>query len=279
MKFLIFLSLLFSAQIAFAQDLVIATSINPVYQIVLAITKDKNNTILIMDHNASDHDWQFKKTDLEAINKASLVFYIDNNFEKAFAKISKKTNSYQLSKVEEIKILKSRGVNQEKDFHLWMNPENAILIAEFITKKICEIDVNNCAKYNKNLVFFKSDISDLVYKIREKLSISKNQNYVFYHDAYQYFEDYFSLQVLPPISKNHEHYLTVRNLREFDKIASSKKIKCLFGDVVDEKNSAQKLAQNYRIEFVKLDPIGNEDGSYSKILLDVADKMYECLKK
>lgn len=279
MKFLILLSIIFSAKSALAQAPVIATSINPVYQIVLAITQNKNNTILIINHNASDHDWQFKKSDLELLNKAKIVFYIDDSFEKPFAKISKKTNSYQLSKVPQIKILQSRGNTKEKDFHLWLNPENAIKIAEFVTQKICEIDDGNCLTYKENLAIFKKNIFKSAQDIKSKLRAADKQNYVFYHDAYQYFEDYFSLKPLTAISKNHESYLTVRNLREFDEVASSNQIKCLFGDIVDEKNSAQKLAKNYKINFVKLDPIGSYEATYNNILMDIADKMLSCFSQ
>jgi zinc transport system substrate-binding protein len=278
MKFLILLSIFFSAKSALAQSPIIATSINPVYQIVLAITQNKNNTILIMNSNASDHDWQFKKSDLETLNKAKIVFYIDDGFEKPFAKISKKTNSYQLSKTPQIKILQSRGDIKKKDFHLWLNPENAEKMAEFVAQKICEIDEKNCLIYKENLAVFKNEISKSVQEIKNKLRVADKQNYVFYHDAYQYFEDYFSLKPLSSISKNHESYLTVRNLREFDEIATSKKIKCLFGDVVDEKNSAQKLAENYQIKFAKLDPIGGDNVGYFRVLMNVADEMWGCLK-
>jgi len=280
MKFIkIFLLLLLSARASLAQDNpIIVTSINPIYQIVLAITQDKNNTILIINPSASDHDWQLKKSDAEKINNADLVFFVDENLEQNFAKIAKRKNSYQLSKTPQIKLLQSRSENKKTDLHLWMSPENGVKIAEFVTQKICEIDASGCSKYQQNLQKFTKEVVVSQKKIKAQLLAAQGQNYVFYHDAYQYFEDYFALKPLQTISKNHESYLTVKNLRDFDVIASNQKIKCLFGDVVDEKNSAQKLAQNYKINFAKLDPIG-KDGGYLKILRDVADVMNDCLNK
>ncbi|MBP7710676.1 MAG: zinc ABC transporter substrate-binding protein [Rickettsiales bacterium] len=278
MKFLkFFILFVLSAKAALAQDNpIIVASINPIYQIVLAITGDKNNTILIINPSASDHDYQLKKSDAEKINKADLVFFVDENLEQNFAKIAKTKNSYQLSQVPQIKLLQSRSENKKTDLHLWMNPQNGVKIAEFVTQKICEIDVAGCKKYQKNLEIFRSKIAKTEKKIRAEFSKIKNQNYVFYHDAYQYFEEYFALKPLQIISKNHESYLTVKNLRDFDSLVSSQKIKCLFGDVVDEKNSAQKLAQNYKIKFAKLDPIGGE-GGYEKLLTNVSDVMIGCL--
>jgi zinc transport system substrate-binding protein len=267
-----------SGKLVLAQDSpVIAASINPIYQIVLAITQDKNNTILIINPNASDHAYQLKKSDIESLNKADLVFYIDENLEQNFAKIAKNKNSYQLSREAQIKLLASRGDDKKNDFHFWMNPQNAIKIAEFVTQKTCEIDQVNCKKYQKNLKKFENEIAQSEKKIRTKLLIAQKQNYVFYHDAYQYFEEYFLLKPLQIISKNHESYLTIKNLRDFDYIASGQKIKCLFGDVIDEKNSAIKLAQTYKIKFVALDPIGVGNG-YIKILEDVAQAISECLE-
>lgn len=265
---------------AFAQENpLVVTSINPIYQIVLAITNDKNNTILIMKSGVDNHDWQMKKSDLEFVAKADLVFYVDDNLEKTFAKISnKKNNIYQISKLSQIKILQARGQNKNSDLHLWLNPENGVKFAEFAAQKLCELDSKNCGKYTKNLAIFKSDVLQTIKLIKNKITLTKNQNYIFYHDAYQYFEDYFALNSLPPISKNHESYLTVRNLREFDEVAAAKKIKCLFGDMIDEKNSAQKLAENYKIKFAKLDPLGDEKNSYPQILKNISEEIVGCLK-
>ncbi|MES2962002.1 MAG: metal ABC transporter substrate-binding protein [Pseudomonadota bacterium] len=279
MKFFrIFLLLLISANSALASDKpLIVSSINPIYQIVLAITEDKNNSILIINPNISEHDYQLKKSDAEFVAQADLIFYIDDDLEKNFAKLVKDKKSYKMSQVNGIKLLQRRNDPKKIDLHLWLNPENGIKIAEFITQKICEIDAGNAKKYQKNLEKFKKEILKTAKNIRENLQPIQNSGFVFYHDGYQYFEDYFALKPLKIISGNHDFELTIKDVRELDALAKTGQIKCILGDVYDEKNSAKKLAQNYGVKFTRLDLIGEENMNYSNLLFNISTSLVTCL--
>jgi zinc transport system substrate-binding protein len=283
MKFFnIFLLLLISASSAFANDKpqkkpLIVASINPIYQIVLAITEDKNNSILIINPSISEHDYQLKKSDAEFAAQADLIFYIDDDLEKNFAKLVKGKNVYKMSQINKIKLLQRRSDPKKIDLHLWLNPENGIKIAEFITQKICEIDAGNSRKYQKNLEKLKKEILKTEKNIRKNLQPIQNSGFVFYHDGYQYFEDFFDLKPLKIISGNHDFELTIKDARELDAFAKTGQIKCIFGDVYDEKNSAKKLAQNYGVKFTKLDLIGEEDVFYPVLLDRISIRIVSCL--
>ena len=283
MKFFnIFLLLLISASSAFANDKpqkkpLIVASINPIYQIVLAITEDKNNSILIINPSISEHDYQLKKSDAEFAAQADLIFYIDDDLEKNFAKLVKGKNVYKMSQINKIKLLQRRSDPKKIDLHLWLNPENGIKIAEFITQKICEIDAENSEKYQKNLEKLKKEILKTEKNIRKNLQPIQNSGFVFYHDGYQYFEDFFDIKPLKIISGNHDFELTIKDVRELDALAKTGQIKCIFGGVYDEKNSAKKLAQNYGVKFTKLDLIGEEDLFYPVLLDRISIRILSCL--
>jgi zinc transport system substrate-binding protein len=265
----------------------VVASINPVYQIISAIIQDKNNSILIIKSAASEHNSQLKKSDIEAISKADLIFYIDDELERSFAKSVKnlglQNKAYQISKVDNIKLLPKRNNPKKPDLHLWLNPKNAVVIAEFITQKLSEIDEKNSEKYQKNLGNFKKEIAKAEKKIKDQLALANSSSYVFYHDGYQYFENYFDLKPVKIISHFHDYELGMKDLRDFDSLAKTLQIKCLFGEISDEKNSALKLAQNYKIKFVALDLIGTKENpdknknGYSVLLLNLADDMVSCL--
>ncbi|MDX2083291.1 MAG: metal ABC transporter substrate-binding protein [Rickettsiales bacterium] len=276
--FLINISVVFAAETIEKKPLII-TSINPIYQIVLAITKDKDNSILIIDPKTSEHDYQLKKADINFISKADLIFYIDDELEKNFAKLVRNKKSYKLSQVNGIKLLQLRTNPKKNDPHLWLNPQNAIIIAKFISKKLCEIDQINAKKYQQNLQKFSDEIISDEKIISQKLSALKSFNYIFYHDGYQYFEDYFSLKSSKIIANNHDYELTIKDLRQFDSLARNQQVKCIFGDIYDQKNSAKKLALNYKINFVALDLIGDKATSYKNLLLQIAENMASCLNK
>jgi zinc transport system substrate-binding protein len=273
-----------------AKNPLIITSINPLHQILLAITADQNNSILIIDPNISEHDYQLKKRDLESFSKADLIFYIDDDLEKNFPKLIKnfaaEKKSYQLSKVNNIKLLPQRSNPQKNDVHIWLNPQNAIKIAEFMTQKICAIDPENSQKYQKNFKIFKKEISKTEKIIRAELEKIKSVNYVFYHDGYQYFEDYFGIKPLKIMSYDHNRELAVKDIRELDSLVKTGQVKCIFGEANDEKNSAKKLAKNYNLRFFILDfanpkeilknNSSQTEASYGEVIMKLASSIVEC---
>lgn len=258
----------------------VAISINPLYQIFLAIAGDKNNVTLIINPASSEHDSQFKRSDVELLSKAELIFYVNDGLEKSFAKLIKnilvEEKSFQISKIADLTMLSQRNDVQKNDLHLWLNPQNAVKIAEFMMQKLSAIDSKNAKKYQKNFLNFKKEIAKTEEIIRSQLNKNNGSSYVFYHDGYQYFEEYFGIEASRFITYDHEKELTAKDLREFDQLAKSRKVKCVFGEKYDARNSAKKLAKNYGLKFFTLDLIGSKEDGYNKILLDLADKMAGC---
>lgn len=279
------LLLLLSFQNATAKSLqskkpVIVSSINPIHQIILAITNNKSNNVLIINRGASEHDHNLKKSDAEAVSKADLIFYVSDELEKTFVKLiasqEKKSRAFELVKVNNIKLLHKRNDAQKIDPHIWLNPQNAVKIAEFVTRKVAEIDAKNSPEYYKNLEKFKKENSAMEKTIRSQLSKIKASDFIFFHDGYQYFENYFGIKSLKIVASEHDQELSMKDLKEIDALAGQGGIKCIFGEKWDEKNSALKIAQNYGVKFVKLDLIG-EKNSYSELLLKISAGIAGCL--
>ncbi len=282
-----FSATLFFSEFALTQNLpvkktqpkpLIAASISPIYQIALAITQDQKNTLLIMNPKFSEHDYQLKKEDLLVLKKASLVFYLDKDLEHIFAKMAKNTNFYALSKVAGMKILPQKQNQKRQDLHLWLNPQNGLKIAEFITQKLCELDDGNCQFYQKNLNNFKSELEKAITVSRQNLAKIEPESYSFYHESFRYFEDFFALKALEIVSKDHESDLTIKDARRFFEVSKTKKIKCLFAEAQSENSAAKKIAEKYQIYFAALDFIGNKK-SYPNLILNISNDISACLAR
>ena len=286
-------NLIISDQQSKEKKLKIVSSINPLYQIILSITGNKADNFLIFKSNFSEHNYQLKSDDVKVLQQADLVFMIDKNYEKTLFKLiqnsSLKDKNFEVSNVEKLTLFKTRNSFKIFDFHLWLNPENAKLIAESIVKKLCIKDQKNCQFYQQNLEKFKQENQLAIDLINKKLIKIKDQNFIFYHDCYQYFEKYFKVSPVMIIDYDHAVDVKINKLKSLDEIMKNNKIKCLFGDINDEKNSALKIAKNYQINFQKLDVIGlNNDrnnkenklnsNGYSRILLNIVDNIEKCLE-
>jgi len=256
-------------------------TINPLYQILLAITEDKNNSILLFNPYKSEHGYELAKDDLATLSRARVIFYMDDNLEKNFAKLVKNfslgSRSYQMARVPGLKLLRQRGNAQKIDYHLWLDPQNAIKIADFISQRLCEVDGINCAKYRNNYQKFSLNVNAVAADLNNQLERYRNLGFVFYHDAYQYFEDYFNLRSLMVLSYEGEPAMSISALRQFDKLAKAKSVRCVFGEVLDETNSAEKLARKYQINYMPINAIGLNGESYSDMLTSLVGDFNDCL--
>jgi len=271
----------------------IVSSINPLYQIISAITADKTANYLVFKSNFSEHNYQLKSDDVKVLKNADLIFMIDKNYEKNLYKLI--SNSHPKDKVliaseiEKIKLLNLRNNPKYLDYHLWLNPQNAELIALKLKENLCEIDQKNCNFYHKNFRKFQQQNHQAILKINNKLDKIKSKNFIFYHDCYQYFEEYFKVSPKLIVDYDHAFDLKILKLKKLDYVIKNNKITCLLGDINDEKNSAQKIAKNYQINFTKVDIIGlnsvNKDdekqtsfNGYSQILTAMVNNIENCLR-
>ncbi len=275
------------------KKLVIVSSINPLYQIILAITENKTDNFLLFKSNFSEHNYQLKSDDVKVLANADLVFYIDEKYEKTLDKFIKnsdlKAKYFAVTKNKKLTILNARNSAKNFDFHLWLNPINAELIADFVVEKLCASDQKNCQFYQKNLSKFKQENQLAIVEIQKKIKNIIKQNFIFYHDCYQYLEQYFNFSPIMIIDYEHGVDVKISNLKKLDEIIKNNKVKCIFGDINDEKNSAQKISRNYQIGFQKLDVIGldqinkKEEGltisnGYSQLLTKIVNNIEKCLQ-
>ena len=263
-----FLLFLIIAKQAWSLDVV--ASINPVSQIISAIGI---KSYLIVKPNQSEHDYRLKKSDISALIKSDLIFYVDDSLEKSFPKLIKnfhlEKKSYQLSKISGLQLLSRNNDPKKLDPHLWLDPENGIKIAKFIAQKFCESDVKNCPKYQSNFKKFRQET------LKTKSAISSDlkgfdAKYVIYHDAYQYFEKSFGLKAQKVISHNHSDQLRASDLRGLELS------KCIFSERMDERNAALKLAKNHQMKFIELDVVGTKGESYGDLLRNIAQGFSKC---
>ena len=167
----------------------IASSINPLYQIISAITGDKTDNYLVFKSNFSEHNYQLKSDDVKVLKNADLIFMIDKNYEKNLYKLISNSHPNDkiliASEIEKIKLFNLRNNQKFLDYHLWLNPQNAMRIAEFMAQKICEIDQKNCSKYQQNYQNFAQQISKKRDEIKRELEPLRYVGFVFYLNLYE----------------------------------------------------------------------------------------------
>jgi len=82
----------------------------------------------------------------------------------------------------------------EYDPHIWLDPMNAKVILNEMVEHLIENDAKNASKYKSNLKNAFKDIDKLTADV--KADLSKSTASIVFHDAYQYFEERFDINIL-----------------------------------------------------------------------------------
>ena len=88
----------------------------------------------------------------------------------------------------------------EYDPHIWLDPMNAKVILSEMAEHLIENDPENEAKYKANLKKAHKDLDKLTKKVKSELN--KDFKSIVFHDAYQYFEERFGINILGAFTVN-----------------------------------------------------------------------------
>ena len=86
------------------------------------------------------------------------------------------------------------------DAHVWLDPANAKAIVHEIEETLIEADPDNAAVYEANAEALMTKLDGLITEVSEDLVPVKDQGFVVFHDAYQYFEKRFGLSAIGSVT-------------------------------------------------------------------------------
>ena len=166
----------------------------------------------------------------------------------------------------------------EFDIHFWLDPAIAKVIVKNIADELSNIDVANKATYEANASKAISELDELI--AETKLKINKNATYVVFHDAYQYFEERFGIEVLGALSVNPEILPGAKQLAEIREVIEHENVNCIFSEPQFNPSIAKTIAADTGVKAAILDPLGAElDPSkdlYFDLIADMASSFSGC---
>ena len=116
----------------------------------------------------------------------------------------------------------------EYDPHIWLDPMNAKVILNEMVEHLIENDPKNEAKYKSNLDKALKDVDKLTIDVMTELSNSVSS--IVFHDAYQYFEKRFNVNILGAFTVNTDVMPGAEQLAEIREIIEHDKVACVFSE-------------------------------------------------
>ena len=142
----------------------------------------------------------------------------------------------------------------EFDPHMWLDPINAKAMLNEMAKHLIENDPKNEAKYKSNLAKALQEINKLTIDVMTDLSGSVAS--IVFHDAYQYFEKRFNVNILGAFTVNTDVMPGAEQLAEIREIIEHDKVACVFSEPQFNPDIIKAVAKDMNIKTGVVDPLG-----------------------
>jgi len=142
----------------------------------------------------------------------------------------------------------------EYDPHIWLDPINAKVILKEMTEHLIENDSKNESTYKSNLDKALKDIDKLTMNVMTELNQSVSS--IVFHDAYQYFEKRFNVNILGAFTVNTDVMPGAEQLAQIREIIEHDKVSCVFSEPQFNPDIIKAVAKDMNIKTGVIDPLG-----------------------
>jgi len=292
-------------------DIKVVASIKPIHSLAIYLMDGVGKPDLIVDGYASPHGFAMKPSHAKMLQNADLIFWVgedlENFLEKPLKSIAKKAEKIELMEIKGIKKLKFRERNifeehddhghdehkehghkedkhddhhehahGEHDPHIWLDPINAKAILSEMAEHLIENDSKNASKYKANLKKAHKDLDNLTKKVKSELK--KDFNSIVFHDAYQYFEKRFDVNVLGAFTVNTDVLPGAEQLAKIREIIEHEKVTCVFSEPQFNPDIIKAVSKDMKINTGVIDPLGATLNPGKDLYFNLIRNMYVSFK-
>lgn len=171
--------------------------------------------------------------------------------------------------------------NGEGDMHFWLDPENAKLMVTQIATSLAQADPANASTYQTNAEVQLVRLDELEAEIDAMLAPVKDKPFIVFHDAYQYFEARFGLNLAGSITVTPDTMPGAARIDELKTRLVELGAACVFAEPNFAPTIINAITEGSAARSGTLDPEGGalEAGIelYPNLLRGLATSLVDCL--
>jgi len=279
----------------------VVTSIKPIHSLVSRVMGDLGEPQLLLTGGLTPHIFRMKPSDIKKVINADVLFYVSPKFEtflKSTSLIKRPSlNAIAFAQSEGIKLYPYRtskiwfteGESDEEhaegdmDMHIWLDPANTRRIVNIIEETLSNLDPMNTITYVKNANLLIKQLYEQEELIRELLRPLRDSSMIVYHDAFQYYEEAFSLTSFGAIQLKSDETPSVKHLTALKKLAAEKDVTCVLAIPGTHPRIATVVMGNTAAGYGVVDHLGQylEQGpeSYFQLMFEITQSILDCQEK
>lgn len=272
-----------------AADIHLLASIKPLALIAQEVAGDKAKVDTLLPIKASPHDYSLRVSDVRRIQQADVVLWVGPSLEGFLQRPlnniaeEKRLAVYDLPAMfwpEEELHSHANGTGHHHhghDPHVWLDPRNAAVIAQALARRLGEIDPASSAFYANNANSFSQMLEELDQDLMAALAPVREKGFAVYHEGYLHFVKRYDMQQLAFVTFTPERRPGAKHLYEL-RSQLKERASCLFTEPYYDMRMAANLAEELNVRVAALDPIGEEDvTTYKQLLEKMGQAFLTCL--
>lgn len=284
----------------------VVVSIKPIQALVAGVMHGVAEPRLLIKRGGSPHGYVLRPSEARALFHADLIVWVGSQLEsflkKPLATLGSKARQLELAVELEAQLLPVReggswethkhhaetATQHELDGqgevnpHLWLSPLLAKQIVATTATALGEIDPAHHVSYQRNAEQLNQRLDVLHSQLQSKLAPVKNIPYVVFHDAYQYFESAYGLNVVGSLTVDPERQPGARRILEMRNKIKDLKARCVFSEPQFEPRLVATIIAGTGAGTGVLDPLGAAlpagPESYFQLMHALADNLVAGLR-
>ena len=262
----------------------VVTTLFPQYDFAKAIGGDKVDVTLLLPPGVEAHAYEPKPSDITKINNANIFVYT-GEFMEPWAhdiiegatknvKVVDASNGIELMKEEEGDEHEEEHEHEEADHHeseeghhhhhggvdphIWLDFENAEIMAENIAKALQEVDLENAEFYQENLKIYKQKLSNLDDEYKNTLSTCPSKSIVYGgHYAFGYMAKRYGLSYTAAQGFSPDSEPTAKDMIALVEQIKNENIDYIFYEELTSPKIAETLANETNTKMLPLNGAHN----------------------
>lgn len=234
--------------------LVVYTSFYPLYFLSNEIGKDNIELEIIVPIGVEAHDYEPTIKQLKSMENTDIFIYngsgLESWSEKLLDTIVNEEKSINASDIVEL-----INIDGGVDPHIWLNPNNMILISEKIKDRLISLDQTNQEEYEKNYNELINRLKDLDNSYSEVLKDKKRDTILVSHKAFGYMAETYDLKQVSVTGINPEQEPSPKTIANVIDLAKEEDFEYIFLETLTSSKTVDVIAREANLETLVLNPI------------------------
>ncbi len=167
------------------------------------------------------------------------------------------------------------------DLHMWLDPQNAKAFVHEIEEALAAADPANAERYEANAATLMERLDALQTETAAALEPVKDQSFIVFHDAYQYYERRFGIEAAGSITVSPDVMPGAQRLQDIQARIRDSNAACVFSEPQFEPRLVEVAIEGTDARTGVLDPLGADltDGPelYFELIGNLTGSLVECL--